>query len=55
MLRFCTLPPDADRATIEAKISEMRTRQLLSVIPSTAAEVGEDVDALLDAWVEAPA
>jgi hypothetical protein len=51
---LCVIAPDADRPTIEAKIREMRTRQLLAVIPSTAAEVGAEIDRLIEMWKLAP-
>ena len=47
---LCVIAPDADRPTIEAKIREMRTRQLLAVIPSTADEVGAAIDGLIEMW-----
>ena len=51
---LCIIAPDADRPTIEAKIRQMRTRQLLCVIPSTADEVGAEIDRLLAMWKAAP-
>ena len=51
---LCGIAPDADRPTIEAKIREMRTRQLLAVIPSTADEVGAAIDGLIEMWKVAP-
>jgi hypothetical protein len=50
VLKFCVVSPDADLREIEAKLCEMRTRQLLTVIPSTAADIGKDIDALIGMW-----
>lgn len=46
---------DATRADLAEAIGHLRARQLGAVIPSTAAEIGVEIDALLEAWAKAPA
>lgn len=41
---------DSTRSQIAEAITHLRAKQLRCVIPSTAAEVGEEVDRLLDEW-----
>ena len=47
-LRHVTIPADADRATLEAAMIALSVRKAKAVIPSTAAEMQADIDALLD-------
>ena len=44
------LTPDSTRADIEEAIANLRQRQRRCVIASTAAEVGDVIDYLLDQW-----
>jgi hypothetical protein len=46
---------DDTRADLAEAITNLRAKQLASVIPSTAAEIGEAIDDLLDAYEAAPA
>lgn len=39
---------DATRATIDQAIAALRAKQRRAVIPSTAEEIGEEIDDLLD-------
>ena len=46
---------DSTREELAEAIGHLRLRQLGAVIPSTAAEIGVEIDALLEAWAKAPA
>lgn len=41
------------RLDIAKEITNKRAEQMAAVIPSTAAEIGEEIDRLLAEWVEA--
>lgn len=49
-MHYCRIDPNADLPEIERELRYWRTRQLLTVIPSTAREVGDDIDDLIGAW-----
>ena len=42
--------PDSSRVEIEEAVRHLREKQRRCVIPSTANEVGAEIDALLEAW-----
>lgn len=42
-MHYCRIDPNADLPEIERELRYWRTRQLLTVIPSTAREVGDDI------------
>lgn len=41
------------RLDIAKEITNKRAEQMAAVIPSTAAEIGAELDALLDEWAKA--
>ena len=45
----------ATRAELEEVITFLRAKQLKAMIPSTAREIGDEIDSLLDEWWSAPA
>lgn len=55
MTSILRLPDPATRADLGLAIAALRARQRAAVIPSTAAEIGAEIDALLDEWVKASA
>ena len=44
---------DSTREEIAEAIGHLRARQICAVIPSTAAEIGAEIDALIEAWDKA--
>jgi hypothetical protein len=44
---------DSTREEIAEAIGHLRDRQRAAVIPSTAAEIGAEIDALIEAWGKA--
>lgn len=42
------------KADLIREINQARAKQRRAVIPSTADEIGRDIDALLDAWTTTP-
>lgn len=47
-MRHIIVSDDATRATIDQAIAALRAKQRRAVIPSTADEIGEEIDELLD-------
>lgn len=54
-MRFLVVTDDADRATLEEAISNLRAKQLAAVIQSTRDELAADIDELLDLLGQVPA
>lgn len=50
MTSILRVPDHLTRADIGLAIAALRIKQRMSVIPSTAAEIGVEIDALLDEW-----
>jgi hypothetical protein len=50
MTRYLVVTDDATPADICEAITNLRAKQRRAVIPSTAAEIGEEIDELLD-WL----
>jgi hypothetical protein len=48
-----TITDDSTRADLAEAINHLRAKQRRCVIPSTAAEIADDIDDLLDAWLTA--
>lgn len=50
-MKFLVVTDDADRPALEEAMRHLRERQTRAVIDSTRAEIGADLDELLDAWM----
>jgi hypothetical protein len=47
-MRYLTVEPEATRADLTEAITHLRAKQRRAYIPSTAVEIGQEIDELLD-------